>query len=111
MLEVDRSIGVTVSAAQALLEREVKEHHDTLEATAAMLGGCFADALAILEQGVRRGGKLMLFGNGGSAANAQHIAAELIVRYRAERPAVAAIALTTDSSVLTACGNDMCFEA
>jgi D-sedoheptulose 7-phosphate isomerase len=53
----------------------------------------------------------LLFGNGGSAADAQHIAAELIVRYQADRAAIAAIALTTDSSTLTACGNDMGFDA
>jgi len=67
--------------------------------------------LDVLEQGLRRGGKLLIFGNGGSAADAQHIAAELIIRYKADRPAISAIALTTDSSALTACGNDLGFEA
>jgi D-sedoheptulose 7-phosphate isomerase len=76
-----------------------------------MLSQPFSRALDLLESGVRGGGKIMLFGNGGSAADAQHIAAELIVRYKADRPAIAAIALTTDSSALTACGNDMGFEA
>jgi len=56
------------------------------------------------------GGKLIAFGNGGSAADAQHIAAEFIGRYRAERQALAAIALTTDSSALTSIGNDFGFE-
>jgi D-sedoheptulose 7-phosphate isomerase len=68
-------------------------------------------SLDILESGLRGGGKLMFFGNGGSAADAQHIAAELIIRYKADRPAIAAIALTTDSSALTACGNDLGFDA
>jgi D-sedoheptulose 7-phosphate isomerase len=67
--------------------------------------------LTIMEQSVRQGGKLLFFGNGGSAADAQHIAAELVVRYKSDRRAIAAIALTTDTSTLTACGNDMGFDA
>ena len=56
------------------------------------------------------GGKLLFFGNGGSAAAAQHLAAELTVRYLVDRPAISAIALTTDSSILTAAANDVSFE-
>jgi D-sedoheptulose 7-phosphate isomerase len=48
----------------------------------------------------------MLFGNGGSAADAQHIAAELVIRYKTDRAPISAIALSTDTSALTACGND-----
>lgn len=59
---------------------------------------------------IRRGGKLVFFGNGGSAADAQHLAAELVVRLRAERPGLPALALTTNTSVLTAAGNDYGFE-
>ena len=59
---------------------------------------------------IRRGGKLVLFGNGGSAADAQHLAAELVVRLRAERPGLPALALTTNTSILTAAGNDYGFE-
>jgi D-sedoheptulose 7-phosphate isomerase len=87
------------------------EHRTAFEATAQMLVGPFVETLEILVEAVRHGGKLLLFGNGGSAADAQHIAAELIIRYKADRPAIAAIALTTDSSTLTACGNDLGFEA
>ena len=58
----------------------------------------------------RDGHKLLLCGNGGSAADAQHIAAELTGRYRREREGLAAIALTTDTSVITACANDMGFD-
>jgi D-sedoheptulose 7-phosphate isomerase len=58
---------------------------------------------------LRRGGKLLLAGNGGSAAECQHFAAELVVRYRVNRRALPAIALTTDTSALTACGNDFAF--
>jgi len=56
------------------------------------------------------GGKILLFGNGGSAADAQHIAAEFVVRYRRNRKSLPAIALTTDTSILTAAGNDFGFE-
>ena len=59
---------------------------------------------------IRGGGKLMLFGNGGSAADAQHLATELTIRYKTDRAAIAAIALTTDTSALTAAGNDLGFE-
>lgn len=59
---------------------------------------------------LRAGGKLVLFGNGGSASDAQHIAAELVVRLRSDRPGMAALALTTNPSILTAAGNDYGFE-
>jgi len=59
---------------------------------------------------IRRGGKLVFFGNGGSAADAQHLAEELVVRLRTERPGLPALALTTNTSVLTAAGNDYGFE-
>jgi len=59
---------------------------------------------------LRGGGKLLLFGNGGSAAEAQHIAAELAVRYRRDRRALPALALTADSAVLTAAGNDLGYD-
>src|ERR1700686_1655410 len=94
-----------------LFQRELGAHRSAFDATVQMLSQPFIETLAILEHGVRRGGKLLLFGNGGSAADAQHIAAELIIRYKADRAAISAIALTTDSSTLTACGNDMGFDA
>ncbi len=59
---------------------------------------------------LREGGKIVLFGNGGSAADALHLAAELVVRLRTERQGLAALALTTNASVLTAAGNDYGFE-
>jgi D-sedoheptulose 7-phosphate isomerase len=99
------------AAAEVLLQQELSEHRRVFEATALMLDQPFVEALDILHRAVRGGGKLLLFGNGGSAADAQHIAAELIVRYQADRAAISAIALTTDTSTLTACGNDMGFDA
>ena len=59
---------------------------------------------------LKQGGKVLLCGNGGSAADCQHIAAEFVVRYEKKRQALAAIALTTDSSILTAHANDFDFE-
>ncbi len=61
-------------------------------------------------QAFRRGAKLMLFGNGGSAADAQHIAAEFVNRFILDRPPLPAIALTTDSSVITSISNDFSFD-
>lgn len=68
------------------------------------------ETVRLLVRTLQKGGKILLFGNGGSAADSQHIAAEFIGRFRKERQALAAIALTTDSSVLTCLGNDYSFE-
>ena len=62
------------------------------------------------ERALRDGGTLFFAGNGGSAADAQHIATEYVVRYQTNRPAMRAVALTTDTSLLTACANDMGFD-
>ena len=67
-------------------------------------------AAAAIVAALRGGGKLLVFGNGGSAADAQHVAAELVGRFQRERAALAAIALTTDTSVLTSIANDYAFE-
>lgn len=64
----------------------------------------------LLVKTLKQGGKILLCGNGGSAADCQHIAAELVVRYETNRQALAAIALTTDSSILTAHSNDIGFD-
>lgn len=111
MLKTDRPGASVMADAETLLLQELTEHRSAFEATANMLTRPFIEALEILERSVRNGGKLLLFGNGGSAADAQHIAAELIIRYKTHRAAISAIALTTDSSALTACGNDLGFEA
>ncbi len=77
----------------------VESNLDNLVKGADMLAGC-----------VKSGGKVLIFGNGGSAADAQHLAAELVNRFQIERPPLAAIALTTDTSVLTSIGNDYQFD-
>jgi D-sedoheptulose 7-phosphate isomerase len=66
---------------------------------------------AVIINALGSGNKILLIGNGGSAADAQHIAAEIVGRYKQDRPAWAAIALTTDTSALTAIANDYGFEA
>ena len=74
---------------------------------------CASAAMAAAEAisaSLARGGKLLVFGNGGSAADAQHLAGELVGRFEVDRPALAAIALTTDSSALTAIANDLGYE-
>lgn len=70
-----------------------------------------ADAVAMLQSALGDGKKLLVMGNGGSAADAQHFAAEIIGRFKLERRALPAVALTTDTSVLTAIGNDYGFDA
>ena len=98
-------------AAAQLLREELAEHAQAFEALRAMIEGPFLAGLDLLEHSLRSGGKLLLFGNGGSAADCQHIAAELTIRYKTDRAPIAAIALTTDTSALTACGNDLGFDA
>jgi len=89
---------------------EFSEHDAVSKATRAALAAPFAGLLAACVQSIRNGGKLMFFGNGGSAADAQHLATELTIRYKKNRAAIAAIALTTDTSALTAAGNDLGFD-
>jgi D-sedoheptulose 7-phosphate isomerase len=111
MLDANRNTDPALADVDAFLQRELGEHRETFEATAGILREPFAASLSLLERGIRAGGKILLFGNGGSAADAQHIAAELVIRYKIDRAPISAIALSTDTSALTACGNDWGFEA
>lgn len=88
---------------------ELEEHKAMMERLADCSGAIEA-AGALLIETLKQGGKILLCGNGGSAADCQHIAAELVVRYEKNRKALAAIALTTDSSILTAHSNDIGFD-
>lgn len=85
------------------------EHAAVIEASAA-LAPKIAAAAARLAEAVSSGGRILACGNGGSAADAQHFAAELVGRFERERPGMAAIALTTDTSALTAIANDYGFD-
>lgn len=91
-------------------DAEFDEHAAVVAATRKALVQDFARLVEACVECLAGGGKLLFFGNGGSAADAQHLATELTVRYVRDRKAIAAIALTTDSSALTAIGNDLGFE-
>ncbi|MDR1451783.1 MAG: D-sedoheptulose 7-phosphate isomerase [Helicobacteraceae bacterium] len=92
-----------------LILEEIAAHQETF-ALATGLTEPLEQAAKLCAKTLQEGGKILLFGNGGSAADAQHIAAELTGRYKKERKALAAIALTTDTSALTAIGNDYGFD-
>jgi D-sedoheptulose 7-phosphate isomerase len=94
----------------AFFKSEFTEHAEVARNSEAALGAAFAGLVGACVTSIRGGGKLMLFGNGGSAADAQHLATELTIRYKSDRAAIAAMALTTDTSALTAAGNDLGFE-
>jgi D-sedoheptulose 7-phosphate isomerase len=95
---------------RATIEDHLAMHSATLEHFRADCIDAVARLAAIIDEAIRRGHKILVFGNGGSAAQAQHLAAELIVRFQRNRRAVAAIALSTDTSVLTAAANDFGFD-
>lgn len=95
---------------EAFFKVEFTEHHDVARRSEATLSGSFAGLVRACTKSIQAGGKLMFFGNGGSAADAQHLATELTIRYKRDRAAIPAIALTTDTSALTAAGNDLGFE-
>ena len=88
----------------------LRELAATAERVASEMGPELEGALALVQATVARGGTLFFCGNGGSAADAQHMATEYVVRYMRNRRAYPAIALTTDTSLLTAAGNDIGFE-
>lgn len=92
------------------LQTELAEHTALVARTCEALTDEFARVVDACAAALQSGHKLLFFGNGGSAADAQHLATELVVRYQTNRPALAAIALTTDTSALTAIGNDLGFD-
>lgn len=95
---------------QTQIAREIQE---SIDVKVAMLGPAMvsiAKAAECVSDAMRAGNKLLIFGNGGSAADAQHIAAEFVGRYLHDRRALPAIALTVDSSILTAVANDFGFD-
>ena len=94
-----------------LLDGNFVEHRKVAEATPAAVREAFERLLALSLTAVRGGHKLLFFGNGGSAADAQHLATELTVRYISDRAPIPALALTTDTSALTAIANDMGYDA
>lgn len=93
---------------EVILQRFIESARVKVE-FAERSGEAIGAAAELISQGFKAGRKLLLFGNGGSAADAQHIAAEFVNRFQMERPGLPAIALTTDSSILTSIGNDSDF--
>lgn len=91
-------------------QSETDEHKTVADETVATLQDPFSACLDACEKSIRAGGKILFFGNGGSASDAQHLATELTIRFIKDRPAIAALALTTDTSTLTAAGNDIGFD-
>ncbi|MBI3441997.1 MAG: D-sedoheptulose 7-phosphate isomerase [Proteobacteria bacterium] len=94
----------------AFWQSEFDEHEAVAKATRQALLEPFEEMAMAAVACIKGGGKIMFIGNGGSAADAQHLATELTVRYKTDRLPIAAIALTTDTSALTAIGNDFGFE-
>ncbi len=88
---------------------ELKEHQAVMDCLADCAVAIEVSSVLLIET-LKQGGKIIFCGNGGSAADCQHIAAELVVQYQKNRQALAALALTTDTSILTAHSNDFGFE-
>ncbi len=94
----------------AFYDHEFDEHEAIVRATRDAVSVSFAALCGAAQNALSAGNKIVFFGNGGSAADSQHLAAELVVRYKTNRAPLAAIALTTDSSLLTAGANDFGFD-
>src|SRR6185295_3778412 len=96
----EQAVRLIAAESVALKQRFFEANAGLLVATGRRMAEC-----------LRAGGKVLTFGNGGSAADAQHLAAELVGRFLRDRAAMSALALTSDSSVVTAIGNDMGYES
>ncbi len=95
---------------KAQFEREVEQHLRVVRESAEALGESLRSVTRICHDALQSGNKLLFFGNGGSAADAQHLAAEFVNRFQLPRRPLPAMALTTDSSIITSIGNDESFE-
>ena len=91
---------------QSTITEEFSEHLKVSKKTMESVGKTIEIAAKLCIDSLKNGNKILIFGNGGSAADAQHIAAELVGRYKTERKGLSAIALTTDTSAITAIAND-----
>ena len=92
-----------------IIQNEFNDHIKTSNLLHNLTGAVSTSAQLCIDC-LKKNGKILIFGNGGSAADAQHIAAELVGRYKVDRKAISAIALTTDSSIITAVSNDFGFS-
>jgi D-sedoheptulose 7-phosphate isomerase len=107
----DESLETTEHRAAALFDATLSEAVACLERARRTNQAAVLAATAAIVEALKAGAKLLVFGNGGSAADAQHVAAELVGRFQRDRPALAALALTTDTSILTSVGNDFGYES
>ena len=96
---------------QSIIKNEFNQHLLTAKATMESISEPLEEAAKICIDCLKNKGKILLFGNGGSAADAQHIAAEIVGRYKVDRKGLPAIALTTDTSVITSISNDFGYLA
>jgi D-sedoheptulose 7-phosphate isomerase len=103
-------VSEVVAEIQNMIANELSESIEAKQRTLDRELGQLARIAEVMGDALERGGKILIFGNGGSASDAQHIAAELVSRFRRERGALPGIALTTDTSILTAIANDYSFE-
>jgi D-sedoheptulose 7-phosphate isomerase len=94
---------------RAIFTQQLAAHHSATQRLHECLPQLQAISDAIITA-LKSGKKILFFGNGGSAADAQHLAAEFVIRYRTNRRSLPALALSTDTSMLTACGNDFGFD-
>jgi D-sedoheptulose 7-phosphate isomerase len=90
--------------------KSIDEHAKVIDDSRTLLEAPFVQLVEAIAGALDREGKIVFFGNGGSAADAQHLATEFVVRFKVNRKALPAIALTTDTSALTAIGNDFGFD-
>ena len=93
-----------------IFESEINKHISSIDFFLKNYFDDFNEFLDLVIKTLKRGNKIILFGNGGSASDAQHIAAELVVKYKKKRRSIPAISLSTDTSTLTAIGNDFSFN-
>ncbi len=95
---------------RSVIEKCIAGHQEAIELVKSSLLADIAAAASLCAVALQKGNKLLICGNGGSAADSQHLAAEFVGRFQLERKGLPAIALTTDTSILTAVGNDYGFE-
>lgn len=107
----DNAIQASDIDAASAFEAAVDEHAAVMADARRSLGPAMTAAFRALDGALAGGGRILVCGNGGSAADAQHFVAELVGRYERERPPLAAVALTTDTSILTAVANDFGYDA
>jgi D-sedoheptulose 7-phosphate isomerase len=105
-------VNLTETSLTAVVHKQLTQSISTLQAVLAdaSIASTLARLAELTAASMKRGGKLLVAGNGGSAADAQHLVAEFVARLTINRPALRAIALTTDTSILTAVANDFSFD-